>query len=84
MNAIKLMLEALKKVKVVYGIDSGLLKDAIAAGEAEVAREPYAWKVSYLLATNPYDRIPTIHKVAPLEVRPGTKVEPLYTREEIK
>jgi len=41
-------------------------------------QEPTAWQVTNSLATNAYNRIPTLNKVEPLEVRPGVKVEPLY------
>lgn len=44
-----------------------------------VAQEPVAWRVTRNLASDPYSRLPVVMQTEPLEVQPGTSVEPLYT-----
>lgn len=59
-------------------IDAIMQTSAELGGYEPVAQAPVAWRITRRLANDPYNKIPFVVQAEPLEVQPGTLVEPLY------
>jgi hypothetical protein len=79
MNTISTMLEALKDTGARYGLTE-LAREAIAAGEAELAREPDGYLLTYTQTG-----ASALRRTRPTKwERASWTFEPVYTREETK